>query len=163
MDDLTFPLQRSIAMLRANPTTAREAFAAAARDAAPCANCGKNHRTLTFEQCVDRKMSEKTLQDRIRGMAKRRGWVVAHAGRGWVGDLESGAGRMVTQMAPGFPDLFFLKPPTAFFAELKREEGVLDPEQDRWLHLLNACGIPAVVFRPSDLREGRVKAVLEGR
>lgn len=111
-------------------------------------------------------MSERTLQDRVVARAKRRGWTVAHAGKGWVGDSETGAGQFVTPMAPGWPDLFMLNPRQAPFRlaiELKREAGVLSEDQVRWLELLNACGVPAVVVRPSDLREGRVNAILRGQ
>ncbi len=111
-------------------------------------------------------MSERTLQDRIVGRAHRRHFTVAHAGKGWVGDQESGIGQFVTPMMPGWPDLFFLKVGAlhpAFAMELKREDGVVDEKQVAVLRLLNSCGIPAVVIRPSDLRSGRVNAILEGK
>lgn len=105
-------------------------------------------------------MSERTLQDRVVDRAKRRGWKVAHAGRGWVGG-EGDEGHWVTPMAPGWPDLFLLRPPRALAIELKKEQGELAPEQLEYLKLLNACGIPAVLVRPSDLREQRVNAILK--
>lgn len=105
-------------------------------------------------------MTERTLQDRVIDRAKRRGWTVAHAGRGWVGDAETGEGQFITPMAPGWPDLFMLRPPRALAIELKREQGVVSPEQWAWLKRLNACGIPAVIVRPSDLRLGNVNAIL---
>lgn len=168
-DDLTFPLARSAQMLKKDPKAAREAFEEAAKtNGEPCPSCGKvivHRKGLGW--CQDHQMSERTLQTRIVGRAKTRGWTVAHAGRGWVGDLETGAGTFVTQMMPGWPDLFFLNPKAtpfkAFAAELKREDGVESPEQVKMRHLLNSCGIPCVVLRPSDLREGRVNAILEGR
>jgi hypothetical protein len=111
-------------------------------------------------------MSERTLQDRVVDRAKRRGWKVAHAGRGWVGDAETGEGQFITPMSPGWPDLFMLNPrkaPYRLAIELKkRGRGRFARAAGRWLELLNACGIPAVVVRPSDLREGRVNAILEG-
>jgi hypothetical protein len=51
----------------------------------------------------------------------------------------------------------------ALAIELKREQGEVSDEQWDWLFLLNECGIPAVVVRPSDLRLGRVDAILAGR
>lgn len=131
-----------------------------------CPNCGVRHRLLTPEECEDRSMSERTLQNRVVGRAKRKGWVVAHAGRGWVGDQETGEGQFVTPMLPGWPDLFLLHPRArvkAIAIELKREQGEVSDEQAAVLTLLNACGIPAVVVRPSDLRLGRVTAILSGR
>jgi hypothetical protein len=157
-------------MLDEDPEAAREAFHAAAERSAPiCPSCKRpvKHRG-GLEWCEDRQMSEKTLQDRVRGRAKTRGWVVAHAGKGWVGDQETGTGQFVTPMMPGWPDLFLMNPKMpegrrAIAMELKREDGEVDEKQWVVLRLLNACGIPAVVIRPSDLREGRVNAILEGR
>lgn len=126
-----------------------------------CPNCGVKHRSLTAFQCADRSMSEKTLQDRVRDRAKRRGWKVAHAGRAWVGDQEKGTGQFITPMSPGWPDLTLAKEGhRLIFIELKREEGVVDDEQWTWLRLLNSTGNYAVIVRPSDLREGRVTAIL---
>jgi len=169
--DLSLLLASSAKAVRDNPVEARARFKAAAKrndPNPPCPHCGKRHRTLTEDQCADRSMSEKTLQARVVDRAKRRGWKVAHAGRAWVGDSETGAGQFVTPMSPGWPDLFLVKPTAppgrrAIAIELKREQGEVEPEQWEWLELLNACGIPAVVVRPSDLREGRVNAILEGR
>ena len=42
-------------------------------------------------------MSEKTLQARVIYRAKKLGWKVAHAGKGWVGDQETGEGQFVTR------------------------------------------------------------------
>lgn len=44
--------------------------------------------------------------------------------------------------------------------ELKREQGVVAENQYQWLALFNECGIPAVIIKPSDLREGRLDAIL---
>lgn len=109
-------------------------------------------------------MPERTLQDRVVSRARRRGWKVAHAGRGYVGNEETG--QFITPMAPGWPDLMMFKagmehPAMAW--ELKREQGELSEDQVYWLQLLNDCGIPAIVIKPSDLREGRVNAILDGR
>jgi len=127
----------------------------------PCPNCGVAHRTLTVETCIDRGMSERVLQDRVVDRAKRRGWKVAHAGRGIAAFDAEGNPVFVTPMSVGWPDLFLLRPPRALAIECKREEGDLTPEQLDYLQLFNACGIPAVVVKPSDLREGRVNAILK--
>lgn len=126
-----------------------------------CGNCGKRHRTRTQEQCIDRNMNEATLQTRVIGRAQRKGFKVAHAGKGWVGDREIGEGQFVTPMSPGWPDLTLAKVGHhMIFMELKREDGVVSPEQVEWLDLLNRTGNFAIVVRPSDLREGRVNAIL---
>ena len=108
-------------------------------------------------------MTEKTLQARVIYHAKRRGWTVAHVGRGYVG---GDGGSFVTPMAPGWPDLVLFNPKARIKVvamELKREQGVVADLQWSWLALFNACGIPAVIIKPSDLREGRVDAILSGR
>jgi hypothetical protein len=128
----------------------------------PCPHCAVKHRFITADQCLDRKMSEKTLQDRVVGRAKRRGWAVAHAGKGWVGGKEAGEGQFVTPMAPGWPDLTLARAGSRLiFIELKREQGEVSEEQWFWLRLLNLCGARAIIVRPSDLREGRVNAILD--
>jgi hypothetical protein len=106
-------------------------------------------------------MSEKTLQERVIGRAKRRNFRVAHAGRGWVGGTEEEGGQWITPMAKGWPDLTLAKEGhRLIFMELKTEEGKVDDEQWMWLRLLNLCGCRAIIIRPSDLREGRVTAIL---
>ncbi len=126
-----------------------------------CENCGVKHRSLTSDDCRDRKMSEKTLQARVVARARRLGWRVAHAGKGQVGE----AGHFVTPMAKGWPDLFLLnefRAPYRMAIELKREQGEVEPDQQEWLDLMNACGIPAMVLRPHHLRDGSVRAILVG-
>jgi hypothetical protein len=106
-------------------------------------------------------MAEKTLQTRVVGRAKRRGWKVAHAGKGWVGDQETGTGQFVTPMSPGWPDLTLAKEGhKLIFIELKRQLGEVDDDQWFWLRLLNSTGNYAVIVRPSDLREGKVTDIL---
>ena len=159
-DDLTFPLARSAQMMKQDPEGARKAFKIEA--SLQCPHCGVKHRTLTPEQCVDRRMSERTLQDRIVDRAKRRGWKIAHAGRGIAAFDKEGAPVFVTPMSKGWPDLFMVneRQRRAMAIELKREEGVVEPDQWEWIRLLNLAGIPAVTIRPSQLRDGTVNAIL---
>jgi hypothetical protein len=106
-------------------------------------------------------MAEKALQASVVGRAKRRGWRVAHAGRGWVGGDEDGGGQWVTPMAKGWPDLTLAKEGhRLIFMELKREQGEVEEDQWTWLRLLNLTGNHAIVVRPSDLRSGKVTAIL---
>lgn len=113
-------------------------------------------------------MSESTLQDRVRDRAKRRGWTVAHVGKGIAAFTPDGQPIFVTSMLPGWPDLFLMNANQApgrqaIAMELKKEDGEVSDDQWTILRLLNACGIPAVVIRPSDLRLGKVNAILSGR
>lgn len=105
-------------------------------------------------------MSEKVLQSRVIGRAKRRGWDVKHVGKGMTG----GDGVWVST-AKGFPDLFMLNrdiEPHVLAIELKREMGTFEPGQWEYLSLLNDCGIHAMVIQPHHLRDGTVNAILSG-
>lgn len=155
-------------MIEEDPKAAKEAFHEVAAWGAPiCPSCKKpvKHRA-GVNWCIDHRMSEATLQKRVMYRAKKRQFTVAHAGRGWVGDHETGVGQFITPMLKGWPDLFFLKEgftTPAFWMELKKEDEQPDEDQWRIMKLLIACGIPGAVIRPSDLREGRVDAILDGR
>ena len=162
MDDLEFAAKRSIAMLKEDPKAARQAFAAVAREF--CAFHGVTHRDVTPEQCKDRQMTEDNLKSRITARAKTRGWKVAHAGKGIAAFDKTGNPIFVTPMAKGWPDLFMLHPKYGALAmELKTEQGEVSSEQYEWLNAFIEAGIPAVIIRPSDLREGRVNVILGGR
>lgn len=107
-------------------------------------------------------MSERTLQDRVLYRARKYGWKVAHAGRGQVSESPDGTPLWVTPMAEGWPDLSCFKAGNRpIFMELKREQGEVSDAQVEWLQLLNLCGCPAIVVRPSDLRLGRVEAIFK--
>lgn len=106
-------------------------------------------------------MSEKTLQEKVVGRAKRRRWKVAHAGKLWLPAGNGHEGMWLTPMSKGWPDLTLAKEGhRLIFMELKTEEGKVDDEQWEWLRLLNLAGCRAIIVRPSDLREGRVTAIL---
>lgn len=161
---IEFPLRRSAQMMADDPKGAREAFHAAAESTAPlCPSCQKpvRHRK-GVDWCYDDKMSEHTLQDRIRDRAKRKGWEIVHIGKAVPAFDATGKPVWITSAPAGWPDLLLFKPGAtpAMAWELKKQTGVVTEDQERWLTLLNACGIPAIVVRPSDLREGRVSAML---
>lgn len=130
----------------------------------PCRNCGVRHRTITEGQCIDRKMTEATLQERIIARAKRKGWNVKHVGKG-IAAFDAEGNPIFVSTAKSFPDLFMLheRRGAVLAIECKKEAGTFEEGQLEYLQLLNRCGIPAVVCRPSDLRLGRVNAILEGR
>ena len=106
-------------------------------------------------------MSEATLQERVVDRAQRRGWVVKHVGKG-IAAFDSAGNPIFVSTAKSFPDLFLLheRMQRALAIELKKELADFEPGQIEYLQLLNVCGVPAVVVRPSDLREGRVNAIL---
>lgn len=161
--ELSLLLGRSAQAIRDDPKEARQRFKAAAKANDPnpaCPNCGKRHRTITVDECADRQMSEAKLQSRVVYRARKYGWRVAHAGRGWVGGDEDVPGVVVTPMAKGWPDLSCFKAGhRAVYLELKREQGEVEPDQVEWLQLLASTGARVGIVRPSDLRLGRVEAI----
>jgi hypothetical protein len=163
MDDLTFSMKRSISMLQDDPDRAKEAFGDAAKEWCPSCEKFIRHRG-GVEWCRDQKMSEKTLQSRIVDRAKRRGWDVKHVGKG-IAAFDAAGNPIFVSTAKSFPDLFMLHPEMrrALAIECKRENGEFEPGQLEYLQLLNLCGIDAVVIRPSQLRDGTVNAILDGR
>ena len=159
-ENIEFGLRRSVSMLKEDPKAAKEAFQTVAKT--HCPHCGVKHREITPDQCMDRRMSERTLQSRVVDRAKRRGWKVAHAGKGIAAFDAQGKPVFVTPMAKGWPDLFMVNVAQrrALAMELKKEQGVVEPEQAEWIEALNAVGIPTVVVRPSHLRTGVVNVIL---
>jgi hypothetical protein len=161
--DLSLLLSQSARAVSADPQEAKKRFREASVRAAPvkraaCEACGVKHRDRTADQCRDREMLEATLRARVTDRAERRKWRVAHAGVSMVGP----EARFVTQMMKSWPDLTLIKEGhRLIFMELKREEGDYEEGQLELLQLLNTTGNRAIVVRPSDLREGRVSAILQ--
>ena len=115
----------------------------------PCEICGVRHRTKTLEQCADEHVSEATLQKSVIGRAKRRGWKVAHVGKGTVAKDEHGNPIIITPMSPGWPDLTLARTGSRLlFMELKKEKGAVTDDQWDWLNLLNECGARAIRCTP---------------
>lgn len=109
---------------------------------------------LTDEQRADRQMSEAKLNDRIMYRARKYGVHVCRMQRALVG----GAWR--TPATKGFPDLQIFGLGGAIFRELKKELGKLDPDQERWRDIIIWAGGDWGVWRPSDLRNGRIEREL---
>ena len=132
-----------------------------------CPVCGIRHRSRTADECADRQMTEAQLQSRVIGRAKTRGWFAHHVGKGIATFDSNGNPVYVSTGSPGWPDLVLFNPhkpgPKVVAMELKREEGEVSDDQWTWLARFNACLIPAIVVRPSDLRLGRVNMVLDGK
>lgn len=59
---------------------------------------------------------------------------------------------------PGWPDLVIAGPAGTLIRELKRQVGRTSPDQVEWIRLLRAGGLDVDVWRPSDLRSGRIPA-----
>ena len=99
---------------------------------------------------IARVMSEAALQGRVLGLARELGWELGyhtHDSR---------------RSQPGFPDLVLLSTARRrlVMAELKTTRGRVSPAQQAWLVGLGAAGIERHVWRPADLLDGTILAVL---
>lgn len=104
-------------------------------------------------------MSEKDLLNTVLDMCRFYRVRTAHFRPALTRD-----GRWVTPVqgdAKGWPDLALVGPGGALFRELKRQRGVLTLEQKHWQDVLRAAGLDVGVWRPSDLRSGRIKQEIE--
>lgn len=104
-------------------------------------------------------MTESDLEAAVLDLAAILGWRRAHfrpalTRRGWRTPV-SGDGA-------GFPDLILTRPPRIVAAELKSATGRMSPEQERWLADLAASGIETHIWRPIDLDNDSIVAVLRG-
>ena len=64
--------------------------------------------------------------------------------------------------ARGWPDLAMCGEHGFITRELKSDRGSLTPEQERWADRLRQAGISWAVWRPDDLRSGRIQQELLG-
>jgi hypothetical protein len=112
---------------------------------------------LTTQQKLDRAVTEDALLREVLAVAKTFGWLAHHTRPAW-----SAKGyRTPVQGDKGFCDLVLAHPTRGvIFVELKREQGVVTPEQTRWLETLRAAGQRAEVWRPS--MRGEIVATLAG-
>lgn len=86
---------------------------------------------------------ERDFQRQVIELARRCGWRVFHCyGQGSV--LGSRA------IDAGFPDLVLVRAGQILMVELKGSRGRVSEEQDAWLHDIQQCGIPALVWYPRD-------------
>lgn len=107
-------------------------------------------------QAADRAMLEvPTLTDLVVKHAKKNGWKVFRVRQGKAG----------WNLGSGWPDLTLVRDGRLVFAELKREDKWLEPEQEEWYIELSAVSlkgntVEVYVWRPSDWRLGHIGAVL---
>ena len=57
----------------------------------------------------------------------------------------------------GFPDLVLAGPGGVLYRELKSQTGRLSREQTEWMQLLGEAAADIDVWRPADLRSGRIE------
>jgi hypothetical protein len=91
-------------------------------------------------------MTEAALLERVRRTARELGYLTYHT-------------HDSRRSEPGFPDLVLVGQ-RVIYAELKRTLGRVSPEQKKWLAALAAAGAETHVWRPVDLLDGTITAVL---
>ena len=114
---------------------------------------------LTPQQRLDRAVTEAELLSFVLQAARLFGWLSFHARPAWSA---KGFRTPVQGDGKGFVDVVLAHPQRGvIFAELKRERGVLSPEQERWIAALRTSGQRVEVWRPSN--RDAITAALSGR
>lgn len=114
-----------------------------------------------YRALVARQWLEKDLQEAILAYARPRSWLAYHT-------YDS------RRSAAGFPDLVLVRGPRLICAELKKQNGRVTPDQEKWLDALRVLhgawndplqgrGIvfEVHVWRPSDWLDNTVADVLQ--
>ena len=102
---------------------------------------------ISPQQRLDRAMTEAALQASVRQLAELEGWRHYHT-------------HDSRRSESGFPDSLMARDGRLIAAELKRETKQPTQAQLDWLAALEAAGVEAYIWRPSDWREGRIARVL---
>jgi hypothetical protein len=100
---------------------------------------------LTEQEKLLRRISERDWQAHVIKIATLKGWRYYHPP-----DNRPVNGR-IQKVVSGFPDLCLIKGTRMIFAELKKEKGLVSPEQQEWIEAIEGCNIAVYVWRPSDL------------
>lgn len=117
-------------------------------------------RSLTAREQLDREMPERALQELILQAARFDGWRRHHQRPSPTG--RPGKWVSAIQGDRGFPDLILARRGRLVVAELKRELGRLDQDQQAWLDLFGQVpGIEVFVWRPRHWSSGEILAVLK--
>lgn len=102
-------------------------------------------------------MTEDDMLTAVLDLARLRGLHVAHfrpakTERGWRTAVQADG--------KGYPDLTIVGPGGVLFRELKSDRGQLSAEQVTWSARLKSAGADFAVWRPVDLRSGRIEKEL---
>lgn len=99
-------------------------------------------RTTDYRSLQAESMTERQLQEAVVNMAKNLGWLVQHT-------YDS------RRSEPGFPDLVLVRH-RVMFRELKRTNGRLTKDQEKYLERLARADADQGVWRPWDLLNGTI-------
>jgi hypothetical protein len=100
------------------------------------------HPRLSVQERLLRMVTEKEWQTTVENTLATYGWAFYH-----THDSRRSHG--------GFPDLVAIRKADGdiLVAELKKQTGVVTPEQRLWLGLFSAAGVDSFVWRPGDIDE----------
>jgi len=108
----------------------------------------KTRKQLTAAEKKFREVTESQLREQIRDICKLTGWKMYFT----FNSMHS---------PKGMTDLILCRPPRVIFAELKREDTDLKPDQEAWRDLLTACpGVEWYLWIPSQIEE--IVSILRG-
>lgn len=115
------------------------------------------HRQLPRGQRELTAVTEGDLLTAVLDLARLFGLHVAHfrpakTDKGWRTAVQADG--------KGYPDLTIVGSGGVLFRELKSATGALSREQKEWLHALRSAGADFEVWRPADLRSGRIEREL---
>jgi len=96
-------------------------------------------------------ITEEAFLGQVIDLAHLYGWRVAHFR---PARTKYGWRTAVAGDGAGFPDCVLVRPPRLIFAELKSENGKVQPKQQEWLDILAQCpGAEVYLWRPSDFEQ----------
>ncbi len=125
-----------------------------------------------LNKALAKAMKESELQAHVNKALHQFGWRFTH-----FRTAITSKGAYVTALAgdKGFPDVIAIRGSRLLFAELKREQGKLEPEQEVWADAIRGCMVDVIVdlhtlrrdgpeyhlWRPSNWLDGSIVAVLQ--
>ena len=117
-------------------------------------------RRLTAQQRADRRLTGLDLQRQIKDLGAMLGWLHMH-----VRPAQTAAGWRTPvsgQLGKGWPDLVLVNPMRrrTLAVEVKREFEDVSPDQVYVHTMLREAGWTVLVWRPSDMSEGRIQEEL---
>jgi hypothetical protein len=92
-------------------------------------------------------LTERELQDAVTGMCRLYGIAFYHP-------------YLSQRSAPGWPDLVLCGGRGFMARELKSSAGKTTTAQERWGHALRQAGVSWDIWRPDDLKSGRIQREL---
>jgi hypothetical protein len=101
-----------------------------------------------YQAACAKVMPEKDLLASVREMAEMLGYLIYHT-------------HDSRRSESGWPDVAIVGHGRFLVRELKRQSGVVTPDQKAWLAALAEAGVDGGIWRPADLLAGRILSQLD--